>query len=323
MIVIKLIGGLGNQIFHYAMVYQLKKIYPDFEIYYDTSYFKEHKTIVFKSGSYLMDQYISHPLREYMLDVPIKPNFISRLYRFLSKKHLFGKKGSWLDRISYAFAIKHGNIKKEKFELGYIKNFYKSFSGAYTPKAGYWVEGNWCDHRYFEGILDELKQDFRLLDRSVAFHTLSDAIGDQDIMMHVRRGDYLNMGQGPEGLFIGMNYYRNALNLLIANGIDLQNAVIWVFSNDYEWCEQNFIKEFPNLKFCFSSKSLSDVESFELMRQFKYRILANSTYSLWSYFLSDKTAERTIYPKVWEEGYRNIGFQILNLKANGLEGCDS
>jgi hypothetical protein len=323
MIVIKLIGGLGNQIFHYAMVYQLKKIYPDFEIYYDTSYFKEHKTIVFKSGSYLMDQYISHPLREYMLDVPIKPNFISRLYRFLSKKHLFGKKGSWLDRISYAFAIKHGNIKKEKFELGYIKNFYKSFSGAYTPKAGYWVEGNWCDHRYFEGILDELKQDFRLLDRSVAFHTLSDAIGDQDIMMHVRRGDYLNMGQGPEGLFIGMNYYRNALNLLIANGIDLQNAVIWVFSNDYEWCEQNFIKEFPNLKFCFGSQSLSDVESFELMRQFKYRILANSTYSLWSYFLSDKTAERTIYPKVWEEGYRNIGFQILNLKANGLEGCDS
>jgi hypothetical protein len=115
----------------------------------------------------------------------------------------------------------------------------------------------------------------------------SDIFSGITCSIHVRRGDYVQL-QGHHPLQ-GMDYYTHAIATLRPFKIDK----FLVFSDDIEWCKENFIGD----KFIFIN-NYDYVELF-LMAKCKHHITANSSFSWWGSWLGSGYDSVTICPERW------------------------
>jgi hypothetical protein len=308
-IIIKIYGGLGNQLFQFSMGKQLESLLEGVEVLFDTSFFLDENQKYpreFLLNSFLEDQI---PLNKN--NTVFAPDWIFKMYKYAVKKKIWSRLPLGLRKILFDFYVLNTNIIKEDFELGFNSNIFTRFDGLKRQQSPVRLEGYWCDYRYSNLIIQQLRNDLRLIQKSELYCKLLENIGEHDIMIHVRRGDYLTIGRGEEGLFLGSNYYKMSFSFLEMNGFDQERCKIWVFSDDPEWCRKSFPENWPGWIYELDCNGLNDVEAFELMRNFKHRVLANSTFSLWCFYLSNVKNGITVAPKNWITSYRNLGFELL------------
>ena len=144
--------------------------------------------------------------------------------------------------------------------------------------VGYFQSENYFKHR--RGEIKELFKPTEYIDSELGKY--SHLFGN--ISLHVRRNDYVKLYSNvhvPQPI----DYYNNALTLLPT---DLK---VIIFSDDLEWCKNNFIGD----RYVFIDEI--DYISLYLMTKMKYHIVANSTFSWWGAWLSD--SEKVISPKMW------------------------
>lgn len=91
--------------------------------------------------------------------------------------------------------------------------------------------------------------------------------------IHVRRGDYLRLSHVYPVLDMG--YYQKAMDVLN----NLKIGKFMVFSDDMDWCKENFIGE----KFVFVNEV--DYIALFLMARCNHHIMANSSFSWWASYL--------------------------------------
>lgn len=105
--------------------------------------------------------------------------------------------------------------------------------------------------------------------------------------IHVRRGDYLTL-QGIHPVQT-MDYYNKAIECLKPFKIDQYI----VFSNDIEWCKQNFVGD----QYVF----VQDADYIELflMTKCNHNIIANSSFSWWGAWLPEQLDRVVIAPQNW------------------------
>jgi hypothetical protein len=113
-----------------------------------------------------------------------------------------------------------------------------------------------------------------------------------NISLHVRRGDYLKAAMIHTVQDI--SYYNKALAILPSN------MKVIVFSDDLEWCQQNFIGD----RFVFIDEI--DYVSIYLMSKMNHHIIGNSSFSWWGAWLSTHENKVVIAPKNWfGEGFED------------------
>jgi len=117
----------------------------------------------------------------------------------------------------------------------------------------------------FNDYKEELKEIFQ------ADHTT--LIGDT-IAMHVRRGDYIDLGRTLE-----LEYYKKAIE-------SYSSGNIIIFTDDVEYCETNF--DYPIHE---TKNPIYDMLTMSTASKF---IIANSTFSWWAAYLSG--SKEVIYP---------------------------
>lgn len=101
------------------------------------------------------------------------------------------------------------------------------------------------------------------------------------VAIHVRRGDYVN-----NPFYVDLSktdYYEKAI-------AHFPNEKFIVFSDDIKFCEEYFIGD--EFEFCY----LPEIESMNLMASCKGIIMANSSFSWWSAYLSNA---KVVYPRLW------------------------
>jgi hypothetical protein len=105
--------------------------------------------------------------------------------------------------------------------------------------------------------------------------------------IHVRRGNYRNLQNHHPVL--NMDYYNKSIKTLKPFKIDR----FFVFSNEINWCKNNFIGD----EYTF----IQDVDYIELflMAQCKYHIISNSSFGWWGAWLKETTDTVIIAPEVW------------------------
>ena len=145
-----------------------------------------------------------------------------------------------------------------------------------TEYVGYFQCEKYFKHRRNE-ILELLKPSDEFNDDINKYKELFG-----NISLHVRRGNYVNWSAFD---IIKMDYYQNAISLLP------EDMKILIFSNDLNWCRQNFIGE----RFEFINEI--DYISLYLMGKMKHHIIVNSSFSWWGAWLSDDGI--VIAPKLW------------------------
>jgi hypothetical protein len=275
MIIIKVQGGLGNQLLQYSIGRVIAFMYGK-EVAYDLSFFEG--TTKYTKRPYLLDMFMT------TVRVASKEE-IQRV------KYPYGAFSKILDvgkRVLNRYVFK-------TYYVGYDKNFLTLVS----KKKSAYFEGFWQSFKYYQGNLDVLSHEISLKSEKNLVQIKKDSFFDSktSVAVHVRRGDYLNVGTGIHVL--SKKYYEEAVSSLEKK---ISNPTYFIFSDDTSWVKEEMGYLFKDAIYA-SSFSMSDYEEFSLMKDCQHAIIANSTFSWFSALLSDSPYKIVVYSKDWKNKY--------------------
>ncbi len=285
MIIVRLSGGLGNQMFQYATGRSIA-INQGCELYIDPSFFD--KSVLRRFSLNNMNIKVKYASKT-ELDF-FKPNYLQSLLR----------------KIGLAQSAEYIIDREEGYNEG-LKSLKNS--------KHYYFEGCWQSYKYFEEFREYLLEDF------VPIHEPSDH--DKKVLgfinahntcsLHVRRGDYVsNTKTNTVHGTCGVEYYHRAIEMLLSKYQDLKFVV---FSDDIVWAKENLIL---NDQALFVDHNNSDTAHLDLMlmSSCNHNIIANSTFSWWGAWLNTNQNKVVCCPRNW---FADEKFQI---KAVHLLPCE-
>jgi len=270
MIIVRLIGGLGNQMFQYAAARRLAH---------------HHNTNLFLD----VTGFASYAFRKYELDVfkiraeIASPDLLTHVSRSRKDAVRLGIRHLLLGEI----IIQYTREPTIAFHETVIS----------LPDVAY-LDGYWQSEKYFVEIADILRKEFSFVNPPSAINQelLKEIGGCNSVSMHVRRGDYVSNPIAKEILgVLGIDYYIRALNFMKEKVKDPQ---IFVFSDDIPWARENLKTKFP-LYFIDHNGAEKNYEDLRLMSNCQHHIIANSSFSWWGAWLGSNSEKKVIAPKKW------------------------
>lgn len=260
MIIVNLIGGLGNQLFQYAAGRALSA-HLGVPLKFDVSWFKNST-----NRKYLLNNFnIKGEIASQKEIEKLNPEGLKKLF---FKNHVFIEP-------SHDYYVDFFNLPDNTYLDG---------------------DGHWQSYRYFEKIESIIRKDITLKNPlPESGNELAQKINQSNsVSVHIRRADYL----APKNLkLIGLctpEYYKDAIKLINQK---VKNPQFFVFSDDLEWSKT--LPFGVNTTYVDSSLGLKDYEEFMVMSKCKHNILANSTFSWWAGWLNNNPNKIIVAPKNW------------------------
>ena len=272
MIIVKLCGGLGNQLFQYAFGYQLAQKAKT-ELYLDLSWFKGQSC----REPDILKFNIKYDKLVYIWEESklIKILNITTINRAL---RIPGVIGYTLPNIFY--------LKESRYKYNYKVNFFN--------KRNVYVDGYWQCPLYFEKEYSKLVKLFSLKNLENNIYKVGEELKNSNsLAIHVRRGDYPKRKKiGVRLLAIGDEYYSVAVSDFLKKNPDCK---IYLFSNDIKEALSLMSKITDKQIIILSDKmSLSALDEWYLMSCCQNQIIGNSTFSWWAAYLN-KNKEKLVY----------------------------
>lgn len=276
MIIVKLMGGLGNQMFQYAFGKALAL---------------KNKTELKLDVSALGDTLTpgTHTIRYFQLDLYNINAVIASKEDLI--KYQKGKIGKLLNMFLFYLPFKIQNL--------YIREpFFHFFKKALNVPSNSYMDGYWQSEKYFNTIREELIKEFTPAGSlSAETMRLAEKIRvTQSVSIHVRRGDYIADPLNIKRFEVcNESYYKQAMNTITGKVAD---PSFFIFSDEPEWFKKNIQTTFP-VEYVTHNTGLSSYEDMYLMSLCKHNIIANSSFSWWAAWLNKNKAKIVIAPKTW------------------------
>ena len=273
MIIAKLMGGLGNQMFQYATAAGLAE---------------KHNTNVVIDNSWFETTTNVETPRHYELNrFALDQNFID-LGQFALVDKLSTSPKTKLYNLIIGRATPRIFVYKEKghgFDINVLN----------LPDNTL-LEGYWQTEKYFTFCRYKILHDFTFIKGSTKKNQeVLDLIKrTTSVSLHIRRGDYANneITKAFRGL-TGLGYYQEAANKISRK---IKNPHFFIFSDEPEWCRQNLKLSFPST---YVSHNVDGSEDMRLMIHCQHHIIANSTFSWWGAWLNPRKDKIVYAPKQW------------------------
>lgn len=274
MIIIKLMGGLGNQMFQYALGRRLALL-NQVDLKLDLTELLDRTpkaNVTFRDYELGVFQINSEIAKEKEVRLFYHNDIISKIKRLIISTKLLTEKS-----------------------LNFDPNILDSGNQVYL--SGYWQ----CE-KYFEPIRNVLLSDFTLRQSFLDKLTTDERIRNiknqikttSSVSVHFRRGDYVsdlvtNHFHGT----CSMSYYQNAIERI---AVEIANPHFFLFTDDPDWViNQKIIESFPTTLVLTSNMHLD----MYLMSLCKHNIIANSSFSWWGAWLNQNEKKLVIAPKKW------------------------
>ena len=277
MLIVNLIGGLGNQMFQYAFGRSLS------------------------AGRSIP---VAFDITE-LLDRSPKTDFTYREYEL----HIFAGQ----PRIASPSDLRpFAHQPTSLFDRAFRKVLRKATDSQRYQEAAYFVyepnvwqtspntyfDGYWQNEKYFHPHEVLIRQDFMFQAPPQGKNEeLARLIcGTNSIGVHVRRGDYVNNQQinGVHGA-CSPAYYQEAVCLIASQVPDAQ---LYVFSDEPEWVKQHLHFEYP-VTYVSHNTGKNSFEDMRLMSLCQHNIIANSSFSWWGAWLNSNPAKIIVAPRQW------------------------
>lgn len=286
MIIINLTGGLGNQMFQYALGRVLAEINHD-TLKLDTSSFNIFSSI--------------DTLRCYELDIfKLSSNLASRSesMRFSDPNPLIVAINQFLRTNISPYPVSYTVEKSHNFDPQVLE-----------MTGDIYLRGFWQSEKYFSVHRDLILGEFSFKSHPTHKNAilLKSINSSESISVHVRRGDYVSNVQANK--FHGtcdIGYYKKAIKDLAKR---CKNPSFFVFSDDIEWCKKNLPISYP-VTYVSHNQGESSWEDMRLMSKCKHNIIANSSFSWWGAWLNTNPSKIVIAPKRW---YRDSKIETNDL----------
>ncbi|MCH5275268.1 MAG: alpha-1,2-fucosyltransferase [Lachnospiraceae bacterium] len=284
MLMLQMGGGLGNQMFQYALYRALQEKGKEVCID-DTTMFEK----IGRHDNRLED---------------IFPLTYCRASKSEYNRLTDSSLAPW-DRVRRKLFGRRELLHKEKDAITFEE---KVFGETDCYLIGYWQSG-----RYFDQIEDKLRQDFcfdfgRFSNKANSY--LTQIKQSPAVSLHVRRGDYLEEKFAP--LYGGIcteAYYRSAIDYFRQKNAD---TVFYLFTDDKEWG-----RGFAGTEMILVEGTTAE-EDMALMSRCKGHILANSSFSFWGAWLDPAPDKEVVMPAKWlnaSEG-QDIYYGLCSLKID-------
>ena len=279
MLIARITGGIGNQLFQYAFVRSLSiKLSKNFKL--DLSWYHNYHKFEDESNpnaatkrTYLLDKF---NVQEKLLN----PLYLSISYRLNNYSILKNVKNFPIINHFIYSTITESEFDMDKIQK--LKNIYLS--------------GFWQMDDLFEDYSNLIREEFKLTNTISNENRpfLNKIEQSESVAIHIRRGDLLSRPAAVvEQPYSTDKYYYNGINIIKEK---LNNPELFVFSDDIDWVDNNFKFDLPTT---IVNSDGPDYEHFNLMCNCKHHIIANSTFSWWAAWLNNYQEKITISPKWW------------------------
>jgi hypothetical protein len=272
--IVKITGGMGNQMFQFAFARYLEEVTKAAVLLdccsYETSLNNNRNPGNNHNGYILQKLFgINSPIA-IVDDIKKYATLPDSLYHRMTRKYL-RKKSHYIE-----------------YDFSYKENIFYMHHIIY-------YEGYWQSEKYFIKIADKIRDLFRFVqplnNRSDEFlNTMPHPITS----IHIRRGDYLKHKYYH---VCTLKYYENAIKK-IKNIVP--NICFAVFSDDLDWCKYNlsFTQEESHF-FIDWNKNDDSWQDMFLMSKCDHNIIANSTFSWWGAWLNNNQNKIVLAPEIW------------------------
>lgn len=280
MIIVKLIGGLGNQMFQYALGRHLA-MKNNSTLKLDIQGFKNYKLRNYDLNCFNIQENIATSKDLSGVSLP-SDRLISKLGKHMEMR---------IAGVQQIQSIKERKLDFQQEILGLGDNIY--------------LDGYWQSEKYFSDIKDVIKKEFTVKNRPDPINEsfMEEIIDCESVSVHIRRGDYVsNPTTNKFHGFLGLEYYQRTMKLMLEK---VDNPHFFVFSDDPEWAERNIKTDAPIIY--IKHNGTKNYEDMHLMSTCKHHIIANSSFSWWGAWLSSYDKKIVVAPKRW----------FLDERANG------
>lgn len=270
MIITRLCGGLGNQLFQYAFARRIAYI-NNVPLKIDVSLFDQDELRSYKLSHF---QIVAELATSTDLEFFINAQSRGVTARFINKCRPYYKR----------YYIKE---KSCDFDANLLKSSGRVF-----------LEGYWQSEKYFCDIDSILRSEFILKKEFDEGNKLilEKIRSVNAVCLHVRRGDYVSNPETYRAFGVcSLEYYKNAVTM-IENLVTVPH--FFVFSDDPAWAQENIKLSHP-MTFVTHNGAERDYEDLCLMAACKHYIIANSSFSWWAGWLGNYAGKIVIAPKRW------------------------
>lgn len=273
MIIVRINGGLGNQMFQYACGLALaQRVGVDLKL--DIS------------------EYAHYKLRRFGLNnfaITASPANAEEVASYKGK--------------SGAFFAKVGRKIGDIFGVQQHGRYYQEREFSFDPRVMHlgedvYLDGYWQSEKYFAQIREVLLREFTIKTPAVGENAamLDKIAATNAIAVHVRRGDYVqdqktNTFHGT----VAPEYYRAATDHILRQ---YPHSTVFVFSDDPAWAKKNLRFPVPAV-YVDHNAADKDFEDMRLMSACHHQIIANSSFSWWAAWLNVNPQKIVVAPRRW------------------------
>lgn len=279
MITVKLQGGLGNQMFQYALGRVLAE---------------RNKDRLQLDLTFLLDRTPKRDFifRDYDLDIFQASPHLTLLSRIATKfpiPFLLYLVSRLITTLKAAFAL-------QKYVTERSLTFHPEVLHA---TGNIYLDGYWQSEKYFRGFEDLLRRDFCLKD------VPSDDVSQMQLQIssttsvcvNVRRGDLVTLPRSARiHGFVGPEYYRRGIEAIATRFKDIR---IFVTSDEIEWCIQNLRFDFPTVYLGHKYEGRKFGDYLRLMSACRHFLIPNSSFAWWAAWLGRADDKIVITPIAW------------------------
>lgn len=270
MVIVRLLGGLGNQLFQYSLGRHLA-IKNKTELKLDISGFE-----IYKKHKYSLNHF------------NIIENFASadeiRRYKKFNDQTI---KGKFYNLIESLKPPKLRTYIKEPYPYGFFPEILSSGDNIY-------LDGYWQSEKYFKAVEPIMRREFTVKEAfdSYLFRAITDS---NSVSLHVRRTDYVTNSRAYKihGT-CSVDYYERAANKIKKT---VSQPHFFIFSDDIDWAKNN-LKLKASITFVEHGPE-KNYEDLILMSKCKHNIIANSSFSWWGAWLNQNPTKIVIAPQKW------------------------
>lgn len=285
-LIVFLIGGLGNQMFQYAFGKIIARK-TNMELKLDISAYKHYKL----HDGFVLNKYFKN--QTFLIADNKTIIKIGGIFAFLNNSLIDKFLGFY-----WKYSLDHKIIYEPNFN--YWHNIFQITDSKYLK--GYWQSFKYFnDNEEFVKSLFEFPREFE--EKFLGF--LSKLKSFNTIAVHVRRGDF---SENDFHELLPLEYYSNAFQYAHDH---VSNPLFIIFSNDIEWCKINIFHKNSRFIFIDKSRTQSAFEDLFLMTKCDNHIISNSTFSWWGAWLATGENGLVIAPKKWFNKTLNISTSDL------------
>ena len=266
MIVVRLRGGLGNQLFQYAAARALAHRLG-VPLGLDTRAYRKNKLRSFELSAYRIAAVPSSAG-----SLPPKPRhrLRRRLWQALHP------------------AMKIFTERRFSFDPSVL-----------TLRDDTYLEGFFQSERYFRDAETQLRADLTLREPPIGDEQriLAHVRGTAAVSLHVRRGDYVSDAATRDAVgSLALSYYEQAVALIA----ERMNATptVFIFSDDPEWARANLALPYPTEVIAIEPRR-PPAHDLALMAACRHHVIANSSFSWWGAWLNPSQSKIVVAPQQW------------------------